>query len=211
MRLPSPGLFSHDVNYYIVLVIKKRKENLFTVVQLNSKYIQNYSKYIQNYFVWNILLKSLHLKLSIFLMFLILSGSPFPVSWIININRLLVNPFYWMCIMHQSIPAAARPLQAHFGAFACLVSPSSGALHTVANFALPGDWAFTNPWATLELLTCTWFPIWIEGCQPPTSSDIENWQESDGRWCHNAQNMMSFVHKHMQKWCCWNCNIWPDW
>ena len=50
-RLPSTGLFSHNVNYYIILVIKKRRENLFTVVQLNSKYIQNYSKYIQNYFV----------------------------------------------------------------------------------------------------------------------------------------------------------------
>ena len=77
LRLPSTGLFSHNVNYYIILVIKKRKENLFTVVQLNSKYIQNYSKYIQNYFVWNILLKSLRLKLSISLVFLILSGSPF--------------------------------------------------------------------------------------------------------------------------------------
>ena len=51
LRLPSTELFSHNVNYYIILVIKKRKENLFTVVQLNSKYIQNYSKYIQNYFV----------------------------------------------------------------------------------------------------------------------------------------------------------------
>ena len=77
LRLPSTGLFSHNVNYYIILVIKKRKENLFTVVQLNSKYIQNYSKYIQNYFVWNILVKSLHLKLSISLVFLILSASPF--------------------------------------------------------------------------------------------------------------------------------------
>ena len=65
LRIPSTGLFSHNVNYYIILVIKKRKENLFTVVQLNSKYIQNYSKYIQNYLVWNILLKSLRLKLSI--------------------------------------------------------------------------------------------------------------------------------------------------
>ena len=71
LRIPSTGLFSHNVNYYIILVIKKRKENLFTVVQLNSKYIQNYSKYIQNYLVWNILLKSLRLKLSISLVFLI--------------------------------------------------------------------------------------------------------------------------------------------
>ena len=77
LRLPSTGLFSHNVNYYITLVIKKRKENLFTVVQLNSKYIQNYSKYIQNYLVWNTLLKSLRLKLSISLVLLILSGSPF--------------------------------------------------------------------------------------------------------------------------------------
>ena len=50
---------------------------IFSLVQLNSKYIQNYSKDIQNYFVWNILLKSLRLKLSISLAFLILSGSPF--------------------------------------------------------------------------------------------------------------------------------------
>ena len=69
------GVFSHNVNY-IILVIKKRKK-IFTVVQLNWKYVQNYSKYIQNYFVWNILLKSLRLKLSISLVFLILSGSPF--------------------------------------------------------------------------------------------------------------------------------------
>ena len=62
LRLPLTGLFSHNVNFYIILVIKKRKENLFTVVQLNSKYIQNYSKYIQNYFVRNILLKSLRLR-----------------------------------------------------------------------------------------------------------------------------------------------------
>ena len=33
LRLPSTGLFSHNVNYYIILVIKKRKENLFTVVK----------------------------------------------------------------------------------------------------------------------------------------------------------------------------------
>ena len=45
---------------------------IFSLVQLNSKYIQNYSKDIQNYFVWNILLKSLRLKLSISLAFLIL-------------------------------------------------------------------------------------------------------------------------------------------
>ena len=42
LRLPSTGLFSHNVNY-VILVIKKRKKNLFTVVQLNSKYVQNYS------------------------------------------------------------------------------------------------------------------------------------------------------------------------
>ena len=51
LRLPATGLFIHNVNYYIIQVIKKRKENLFTVVQLSSKYIQNYSKYIQDYFV----------------------------------------------------------------------------------------------------------------------------------------------------------------
>ena len=50
---------------------------IFSLVQLNSKYIQNYSKDIQNHFIWNILLKSLRLKISISLAFLILSGSPF--------------------------------------------------------------------------------------------------------------------------------------
>ena len=31
-----------------------------------------------------------------------------------------------------------------------------------------------------------------------------------GRWCHNAQPMMSFLQKCAKR-CCWNCNIWPDW
>ena len=46
-------------------------------------------------------------------------------------------------------------------------------------------------------------------CQPPTSSNIENWQGRDNtcRWCHNAQNMTSFVQKNMRKRCCWNCNV----
>ena len=44
----------------------------------------------------------------------------------------------------------------------------------------------------------------VLGCQPPTSSNIENWQGRDNRWCHNAWNMMSFVLKNMQKRCCWN-------
>ena len=49
----------------------------------------------------------------------------------------------------------------------------------------------------------------VLGCQPPTSSNIENWQGRDNtcRWCHNVQNMTSFVQKNMRKRCCWNCNI----
>ena len=34
---------------------------------------------------------------------------------------------------------------------------------------------------------------------PPTSSNIENWQGGDNRWCHNAQNMMLFVQKQHAK------------
>ena len=47
----------------------------------------------------------------------------------------------------------------------------------------------------------------LQGCQPLTSSNIENWQGRDNRWCHNARNMTSFVQQNMQKRCCWNCNI----
>ena len=48
-----------------------------TGLLLNSNYIQIYSKYIPTYFVWDILLKGVRLKLSISLVFLILSASPF--------------------------------------------------------------------------------------------------------------------------------------
>ena len=37
LRLPSTRLFSHNVNYYIILVIKKRKENLFTIDKTSIK------------------------------------------------------------------------------------------------------------------------------------------------------------------------------
>ena len=50
LRLPSTGLFSHNVNYYIILVIKKRKENLFIVVQLNSKIHSKLFKIYSNLF-----------------------------------------------------------------------------------------------------------------------------------------------------------------
>ena len=37
--------------------------------------------------------------------------------------------------------------------------------------------------------------VQIQGCQPHTSSNIENWWERGDRWPHNAQHMMSFVEK----------------
>ena len=61
--------------------------------------------------------------------------------------------------MHQSIPAAPRPPSlppplpsGYCGAFARLVSPRCGAF---AIFALPGGWAFANPWTNPKLLTRT--------------------------------------------------------
>ena len=54
--------------------------------------------------------------------------------------------------------------------------------------------------------------VQIQGCQPYTSSNIENWWERGDRWRHKAQHMMSFVEKkNVRKRCCWNCNIWPNW
>ena len=61
-----------------------------------------------------------------------------------------------------------------------------------------------------------------QGCQPPTSSDIENWWGRDERWCHNALLMTSFMKKILDRhkfvmtqyaWkrCCWPCNTWLDW
>ena len=61
-------------------------------------------------------------------------------------------------IMHQSIPPAPSSPPGYCGTFAHLVSPGGGAS---ANFALPGDRAFANPQAILELLTRTQFPIRI--------------------------------------------------
>ena len=37
-----------------------------------------------------------------------------------------------------------------------------------------------------------------QGCQPPTSSNIENWWGRDDRWHHNARHMTSFVKKMHQ-------------
>ena len=34
-----------------------------------------------------------------------------------------------------------------------------------------------------------------QSCQPPTSSNIENWREWDDRWRHNARQVTSFVKK----------------
>ena len=51
-----------------------------------------------------------------------------------------------------------------------------------------------------------------QGCQPPTSSNIENWWGRDDRWRHNARHITSFVKKKKRaKRCCWNCSIWPNW
>ena len=41
--------------------------------------------------------------------------------------------------------------------------------------------------------------VQIQGCQPHTSSNIENWWERGDRWRHNAQHMRSFLQKHMKK------------
>ena len=48
------------------------------------------------------------------------------------------------------------------------------------------------PIGTLSIfnLKCT-----NQGCQLPTSSNIENWQRRDNRWRHNARNRTSFVQK----------------
>ena len=61
-------------------------------------------------------------------------------------------------VMHQSNPPAPSSPPGYCGAFAHLVSPGGGAF---AYFALPGGRAFANPWAILELLTRTQFPIRI--------------------------------------------------
>ena len=49
-----------------------------------------------------------------------------------------------------------------------------------------------------------------QSCQPPTSSNIENWWARDDShnahvtWCHLRK-------KNKRKRCRWNCNIWPNW
>ena len=50
-----------------------------------------------------------------------------------------------------------------------------------------------------------------QGCQPSTSSNIENWWGLGDRWRHNAGHMTSFFGKNARKRCCFNCNIWPNW
>ena len=49
------------------------------------------------------------------------------------------------------------------------------------------------------------------GCQLPTSSNIENWQGRDNRWCHNARNMTTFVQKSIQKNVVGIVPFVPDW
>ena len=61
----------------------------------------------------------------------------------------------------------------------------------------------------------------MQGCQSPTSSNIENWKGKGDRWCHKAWYMTSFVQKilvhsnrhecaitqNAWKRCCWHCDI----
>ena len=66
-------------------------------------------------------------------------------------------------LMHQSIPAGTGPPPpppplGYCGGIACLVSPGGGAF---ANFALPGDWALSNPQEIPKLSTRTQFTIRI--------------------------------------------------
>ena len=51
----------------------------------------------------------------------------------------------------------------------------------------------------------------VLGCQPPTSSNIENWQGRDNRWRHNARNMTSFVQKTCEKKVVGIVIFVPDW
>ena len=46
-----------------------------------------------------------------------------------------------------------------------------------------------------------------QGCQPPTSSNIENWWERDDKWCHNDHGTWHHLWKKLHK----NCSIWPNW
>ena len=54
---------------------------------------------------------------------------------------------------------------------------------------------------------CPW-----QGCQPTTSSNIENWWLGDDKWRHNAHGMWHHLwKKNAQKRCFWKyCNIWPN-
>ena len=63
---------------------------------------------------------------------------------------------------------------------------------------------------TLSTGTPHVLPSSHQGCQPPTSSNIENWWGRDDRWHHNTRHMTS-LWKNVQKRCYWNFNIWPNW
>ena len=58
-----------------------------------------------------------------------------------------------------------------------------------------------------------YFQKWIiQGCQPPTFSNIENWWWRDNKWRHNAHGTWRHLWKqNARKRCWWNCNIWPYW
>ena len=91
---------------------------------------------------------------------------------------------------------------------------------TLGNTLTPGSHAVTWAESKFEFRpTQNDFIGWLsesvcdkQGCQPPTSSNIENWWGVGDRWHHNAGHMKSFFgEKKAQKRCCFNCNIWPNW
>ena len=51
----------------------------------------------------------------------------------------------------------------------------------------------------------------VLGCQPPTSSNIENWQGRDNRWRHDARNMTSLAQKTCEKDVVGIVTFVPDW
>ena len=51
----------------------------------------------------------------------------------------------------------------------------------------------------------------VQGCQPHTTANIENWWGRDYKWRHNAQGTWRHLWKKCIKRCCGNCNIWANW
>ena len=70
---------------------------------------------------------------------------------------------------------------------------------------------YSPQFLSLRLTVIQWNPALGQGCQPPTSSNIENWQGRDNRWRHNARNMASFVQKTCEKDVVGIVTFVPDW